>query len=456
MKKKINEKHIKIAFIILIFIFTLIISINIKEGNAPDEGMKRLVCEYIQKHSALPLGNDPEVVNQNWGTSYAFTPILSYIISAIFMKFVTLFSSNSHILTIAARFTSVLCYTGTAVMTIKIGDILFEKKKFYKWLFIILVTFLPQFIFLGAYINNDSIAVFSTSIIVYSWLIGLKSNWNNKSIICLGIGIGICALSYYNAYGYILTSLILFIFGFIINKKDKFDYKKFLKKFLIVFLISFAIAGWWFIRSYIVYDGDFLGLNASNQCAEELASDDLKPSNLQTPHKKHESIIHMITKSIWTKQMIRSFIGSFGSVSISLPNIVYLFYYMIFMLGMIGGIIYIIKNFISKIYKENKILLIIEIIFVLNIIIPNVLNLYYSYFSDFQPQGRYSMPMLIPFMYFITLGLKEILERILNIKLIKEKLLKNTENKKVENIIVLILIVVLIIISLVFLPRACK
>ena len=33
------------------------------------------------------------------------------------------------------------------------------------------------------------------------------------------------------------------------------------------------------------------------------------------------------------------------------------------------------------------------------LLIPNYLNAYYSYSSDFQPQGRYSMPMLIPLMY---------------------------------------------------------
>lgn len=36
------------------------------------------------------------------------------------------------------------------------------------------------------------------------------------------------------------------------------------------------------------------------------------------------------------------------------------------------------------------------------LLIPNYLNAYYSYSSDFQPQGRYSMPMLIPLMYFVT------------------------------------------------------
>ena len=54
-------------------------------------------------------------------------------------------------------------------------------------------------------------------------------------------------------------------------------------------------------------------------------------------------------------------------------------------------------------------------------IIPNMLNVWYSYSSDYQPQGRYSMPMLIPLMYFVTKGLI-----ILKDKLIKEQMQKKT------------------------------
>ena len=43
-------------------------------------------------------------------------------------------------------------------------------------------------------------------------------------------------------------------------------------------------------------------------------------------------------------------------------------------------------------------------------VIPFGLSLYNSYFSDYQPQGRYLMPMLIPLMYFVTKGLQNVLE----------------------------------------------
>jgi len=50
------------------------------------------------------------------------------------------------------------------------------------------------------------------------------------------------------------------------------------------------------------------------------------------------------------------------------------------------------------------------VIFAVSIVIPVALSFYHSYWIDFQPQGRYLMPMLIPFMYFSVKGLGYILE----------------------------------------------
>ena len=41
--------------------------------------------------------------------------------------------------------------------------------------------------------------------------------------------------------------------------------------------IVFLVAGWWFIRSGILYDGDFLGMKTSSIYAEKYAIDELKP-----------------------------------------------------------------------------------------------------------------------------------------------------------------------------------
>ena len=111
---------------------------------------------------------------------------------------------------------------------------------------------------------------------------------------------------------------------------------------------------------------------------------------------------------------------------------VYFFYVIIFALGIVGYLAKYYKFEYFKNMKPNDKLL--ELIFGLNIIIPIILTLYYSYFSDYQPQGRYIMPMLIPLMYFVVLGLEKIIEKI--------------KKEKAKIIIQIILIVVPIILSI--------
>lgn len=411
-----NEQIIAVLFVIYVFILCFSWAISTRFNSAPDEKMKYDICEYISENLKLPHGGDESIRDSKWGISYAFTPILSYMCSVVFMRIFMIFTNNQNILIIAARLVSVLCITGYAIMCIKIANELF--KGLYKWLFVALVTLLPQLVYLGSYINNDSLALLSISIIVYSWILGLKNNWNWKSCIIMAIGIGICSLSYYNAYGYILCSVIIYILSCIIKK---INWKEFIKKGIVIAVIAFIVAGWWFIRNYILYDGDFLGLNISREYGEMYAIDSLKPSNRLTPSHKKVSLSYMLINMNWLKSTINSFIGQFGYMTLIMNKIIYLEYKIFILIGVIGivtkAIINLFKNIISKkqiklVEETNKKeIVLFNSIMIVNIIIPILLSLYYSYFLDFQAQGRYIMPILIPFMYFIVYGFKNIFDK---------------------------------------------
>ena len=47
-------------------------------------------------------------------------------------------------------------------------------------------------------------------------------------------------------------------------------------------------------------------------------------------------------------------------------------------------------------------------------IIPVVLNFYHSYCVDYQPQGRYILPGLVPMMYFTVCGVTHLTERFIS------------------------------------------
>lgn len=446
MKNILTQKNKKIFKTILIIIFIIYISylciniaVNTAFNTAPDEFMKYDICKYICNHLKLPHGGDKEIMNDMWGISYAFTPILAYIFAGLFMKVATFFTQNGDIILISARLFSVLCIIGYAYICIKISNKLF--KGIYKWLFIVLATLLPQLIYLGTYINNDSLALFSIALIIYAWIQGIEKDWDWKSCVILGVGIGICALSYYNAYGYILTSIFIYIISCVIKK---INIKEFFKKGIVIAAIATAIAGWWFIRNYILYDGDFLGLNTSKQYSQMYAIEQLKPTNRATPANEHISLIYMLKDMQWIKISIQSMIGIFGYMNIIMDRRIYIVYSLIIGLGIIGisfeWIVALTKKILLKINNKNKENItekdiknkeniLFNIVMIINIIIPIFLSIYYSYFSDFQPQGRYIMPIIIPLMYFITIGLRNICNFFIR-------------NKIIRNIIIILFIIV--------------
>jgi len=230
--------------------------------------------------------------------------------------------------------------------------------------------------------------------------------------------------------------------------------KNLLKKGSIIAIIAFIIAGWWFVRSYIIYDGDFLGLKTSDACAEIHAQENFKPSKISNPNHLNMSFSDMLFKQKWIASTMKSFIGVFGYCSIPIPYIVYRLYYVMYIIAFFGFILYIIKNIKMQYYKRERNRLLLEVIFVINMCITVVLSLYYSYFCDFQPQGRYIMPLLIPLMYFITKGLQALLHNILQIKKIKTIIERKIEIEKVEIVLIYILVIGLFLVSFKVLPRA--
>ena len=199
-----NKKDYYWAKYMLIFGFFCIsfgTSIFLKTEHAPDEAMRMLIPEYIVSHHALPNGMEESVRHPLWGFSYALYPYLTAIISSVFMAITSLFTKNAAALLTAARLTSVLSGTGTLIVVFLIGEELFERRES-ALLGGIFVGFLPQFVFLSCYVNNDSFAVFTVALIIYFWIRGMKSAFCKKDCIGLGAGCGLCALSYYNCLLY--------------------------------------------------------------------------------------------------------------------------------------------------------------------------------------------------------------------------------------------------------------
>lgn len=399
-----KNKILEIIFLLFCFIMFTLWAIVQPFNSCPDESMRYDVIKYVFTYNRLPNGGDPLIRNEIWGFSYAFLPYLSGLISVVFMKIVSIFTMDEQALILGARMAIVCFGTLTVYYVEKIANKCFKNE--YKWLFTILVCCLPQFVFLGSYMNNDMLSLLSVTMIIYYWIDGHEKNWDIKSSIGLAISVAICLLSYYNAYPFVLFSIIFFIWSNISKNVNK-DFV--FKKFMVIFIIVFILAGWWFIRNGIIYNGDFLGLRTTREYSNMYAREDIKPINHINPFNQGFSLLYMLFNMGWIKTTYLSFIGTFGYMSISIYKWMYIFYTFIIFIGLIY---FIIKIFNYKKHKKHRNLF---YLFMALAGITNIsLSVYQSYTSGFQPQGRYIIQCLIPLMMFVTIGFKYMFDYIKN------------------------------------------
>lgn len=405
----------KIIFIIYIAVYLIAattIALNQPMGldnyamaNPPDEPARFLIPWYIYNTGHLPTGLEAETRAAGYGISYGVYPILPYIIQGFILKLVGIFTSSLKILIYAARFVNVCFGLLTAIFVYKISKRIFTDPRF-RWLFSFITMFIPQHIFLHTYVNTDSMCMLSTAIIIYSLISIYQDNINLKNSILLSVGLIFCIMSYYNAYGYVLISIILVIGSFV--KHNGTNYKSMLKWCSFIAVLVFIGAGWHFIRNGIILSGDFLGMRTMNELKQTYA--DPSVLNMSTYYKKGYGIIQMMKEMDFFGGAFLSMIACYGSLNIMGSIWIYRFYKVLFAGMLIWPIMRIISFKCGE--KIDKRKLFFDICMVITVLIPIVLLIYYAYKIDGQNQGRYIMPILIPVVWCITRGY----ERLFSIK----------------------------------------
>lgn len=383
-------------------------------GGPPDEALRFLVAKYVCLHGTIPSGYEPSILIPGYGGSYAFQPILSYILMGWVMRFLTLFHASEALLLFAARCANLLFGLLMAYWVRKIAVLLFSSESG-RWLFCFLVMFLPENIFMHTYVNTDSMALLASAVILYSWLSMLLRGPSRTACVQMAVGITLCAMSYYNAYGYILVSILIFPFFYLLpeERADKstpvrrFRTGLFFRHCALTALLSLAGSLWWFIRSFLLYHGDFLGLSARTAYAVKTADAAHNPLTRVTFYSSGRSLTDLLFHSDFSIRTFNSFLAMFGPASISSTIWLYRFYKLLLPLGLLCFILLSArkKEIFSPGFQAFSIRLRFELAAGLSALIVFGLGLWYNYTFDYQPQGRYFLPLLIPAMYFVSTGI---------------------------------------------------
>ena len=416
--KKIHRLSIGImaCYFGLYIIIAMSFVIDQPFGSPPDEYNRYRIPQYIAENGTLPNGYDEAIRIPGYGFSYAFQPILPYIFQGWVMRIVGLFTDSPEAFVYAARSVNFLLGLIMAFLVLLLAKKWFQKAC-WQWLFAFLVTFLPQSIFIHTYVNTDSCCMLSIVLMLYGLTRGLRDDFSWRSSLIMAIGIILCALSYYNAYGFVLSCILLFAANYLhkSGKSLNLQWKELLKKGGLIAALVLLGIGWWFIRSYILYDGDFLGLKAREYCASLYGNENYLPANRATWKNLGYSVWDMLVQSNFLISSQMSFIGVFGSMSIDTSIWVYRFYRVLFFAGSVmclaipaskvkdvdgGAAQFGNRKYLERFFHLNMLFC---------IVMPLILSIHYSYATDFQPQGRYLLPALVPLAYYCIRGIEKTL-----------------------------------------------
>jgi hypothetical protein len=249
------------------------------------------------------------------------------------------------------------------------------------------------------------------------------------------VGISVCLLSYFTAYGFVLLSVVVYVADRIrrwrhtpVDERRRYR-RETLVQVATIGAVVLLLAGWWFVRNAYLYDGDFLGLRTSAEQSTLYALDFAKPG-ASSAIGRGWTLWHMLRKG-WILGTAISSVGVFGYMKVQMPAPIYAVYATIVVAGMLLALVPAIASRLSR-HRTNaggsevpdrvnaRLTLpgftpwgrrLFETALLLAIPIPVALSMYHSYTQDYQPQGRYTLPMLLPVAYFVAMGFQRFLTR---------------------------------------------
>ncbi len=370
--------------------------------NPPDEHSRYLIPTYICKYLRLPNGFEPEVQIPYYGGSYALFPGLSYLFMGLGMRLVSGFGADAMLL--AARSVNLFFGMLMAFFVWLLGRRLFSERGTL-WSFCCGIMYLPQLLFLHTYVNVESMCMLSIAVMLYGMIRMKQDGVGKGNSIIFAIGTVLCTLSYYNAYGFLLISVPWFVMCFVSNGKDKRkpDYRKMFSYGVGILLIWGIFAGWWFIRNATLLHGDVTGMNTLRELQAATGA-----YRAPTAQARGIGILGMLRENATLWELFRGFVAAYGSRSVY-AGIKYYYLYELFFIVAFGGLLLRLWTGRKEITRRT---LLCHLLLFLGCLITFSLWLWYCYTSDYQVQGRYVLPCVIPLYLWVTLGYETIFSRI--------------------------------------------
>lgn len=376
---------------------------NVKGG--PDEAVHyRFNVEFIKDHKRLPVsGKDDIEALKACRTnpiglvpcvySYNTYPGPNYIISAISAGLLG-HKGSSLSPQIAARFTSFMSGILFVVFSYAAAYCLLRRRLFATVL-VAMMAFIPQVIFTNSYTNMDAHSLAVSAFLGFTLVLFMQQPRSRKRQIALSIALfGLLPVSKYNYFALGAGSLALIVYtGF----KQRFTRNEILRFGLYAIVSFLALSSFWYIRNLVLYH-DLLGQKV---ILEEMS----KYHTLGTPRPLNIASINMLIHLDFFNILFRSFFFGFGLMNFFLEEYNYK---IILCLLFVCGSLFMYNLAQPTIKKSEQIKLVALTVLYVLVVLGTLLGIVYnSLHYDFQPQGRYMYPILVPTILFLAYAIKQ-------------------------------------------------
>lgn len=386
-------------------VWALVVPFN----GAPDELGHFRMARYVAAHSALPIyDRSPEIDHTSCASqqgpcygSYASAPPGGPLLSAALMKVQHALTGQPYdTLNTAARFASVLCL-GVYVPFLYLAARALLDDQVVRLTALVLGAFIPQVSFLAGYTNDDMIGLAAGAAALYLAILVLRDGLDRRLALLAGLDLGVLALAKLNYYSVVLA-FGLCAFLRLAREWRGGTARRFLGLLMVVLLTATAVSGWWFVRGIILYHDPF-GTGIYYQRFYEVAPN----YRAHTLAGQGFTVVTMLQKTPWIAWSFQSFWGLFDYMSLHLPLQVYT-WIEIFVCACIGGALTAAARALlarRRITRAERWRAQIWLMLVGLVVLTIAQSLWTSLYNDFQPQGRYLYPALVPIVLLLAVGL---------------------------------------------------
>ncbi|MEL6149976.1 MAG: glycosyltransferase family 39 protein [Chloroflexota bacterium] len=220
------------------------------------------------------------------------------------------------------RFMSVVMGAGTVFVTYLLGRQLFEDWPTVAVVAAALVAFLPMFLFIHGSVNNDALSNLMGNLItlLLVWLLKRDTAPTTREYVMIGLAVGVGLLAK-GSVGFMIFVVAAVLAILAVRYRD---WKIFMVGGLISGVLTNVIAGWWYVRNWVLY-GDPTGLNTFLAIVGER----LIPAN---------------SEQLWAERhsFLNAYWGFFGGVNVALPKWTYAGFNIIGAFALLSAVVYLL------------------------------------------------------------------------------------------------------------------